>query len=147
MVECSRKPAIGGMTAAATRAELAVVVVILCVAGITVLGGRLQVGDASGAGMAPCAGRLGMFPGQLEGDVGMVEGVTVGVNPIVARQAVISISLEVGWHEISFDLLVAGRADGLVKRCIAINMAGIASKRRAIRLQLVGGESIPKSIV
>ncbi len=147
VVECSRKPAIGGMAAAATRAKLSVVGVILYMAGRTILGGRLQVRDTSGTGMAPCAGCLGMFPGQLEGNVGMVEVVTIGVNPIVARQAIISISLHVGWHEISLDLLVAGCANGLVKRCISIGVAGIASKRRAIRLELVGSESIPKSIV
>jgi hypothetical protein len=147
MVECSRKPAIGGVTGAATIAKLTVVVVVLCMAGRTVLGGRLQVRDASGTDMATSAGRLGMFTGQLERNAIMVEGVAVGVNPIVASQAVISISLEVGLHKISLDLLVAGRADGLIKLCIAIDMTSIASKRRTIRLALVGAESIPKSSV
>jgi hypothetical protein len=34
-----------------------------------------------------------MFPGQVEGNGAMVEVVTVGIDPIVAGKAVISISL------------------------------------------------------
>jgi len=77
----------------------------------------------------------------------MVEVVTVGVNPIVTSQAVISISLEVGLHEIGLDLLMASCTDGLVKPGIAIDVTSIASKRRTIRLALVSGEGIPESIV
>ena len=45
----------------------------------------------------------------------MVKIVPVGINPIVASQAVLAVSLEVSLHEIGFDLFVAGNADGLVK--------------------------------
>ena len=77
----------------------------------------------------------------------MVEIVTIGVDPIVASQAVFAISLEVRLHKLSIDLLVAGGTDGLVKLCIAINMASFTSKRRTIGLSLVGVKGIAKSIV
>ena len=70
--------------------------------------------------MAPCASYRFVFPGQLEGGVNMIEVVTIGVNPIVASQAVIFISLEMVLHEIGLDLLVTGRADGLVKLGIVV---------------------------
>jgi hypothetical protein len=69
-----------------------------------------------------------MFSGQLERDIAMVEVVTVGVDPIVAGQAVVSISLQMGLHEIGLDLLVAGRADSLVKLGISICMTCGADK-------------------
>jgi hypothetical protein len=65
--------------------------------------------------MASSTGNLGMFPGQLEGDIAMVKIMTVAINPIMACQAVLSISLKMGLHEISLDLLVASSADSLVE--------------------------------
>jgi hypothetical protein len=65
--------------------------------------------------MASSTGNLGMFPSQLEGDIAMVKIMTVAINPIMACQAVLSISLKMGLHEISLDLLVASSADSLVE--------------------------------
>jgi len=62
-------------------------------------------------------------------------------------QAFIPVSQEMGLHEIRLDLLVADRTDCLVKFGIAVYMAGAANKRRTVRLELMGGECIPKSIV
>jgi hypothetical protein len=147
VVESSWKPAVGGVTCTTSISKLTFVSIILGVAGITVLGGCLQVGDAASAGMARTTVHLDVLPSQLEGDIIMVEIVIVSIDPIMASQAVPSISLEVRLHEIGLDLLVTGGANGLVKRCIAIDMASVASKRRTIRLALVGGEIIPESIV
>ena len=115
VVKISWKPAIGGVTFVTINPKLTLVSIILAVAGITILGGRLQVSNAACTGMACSTIQLSVFPRQLESDVAMVESVTVGIDPIVAAQAVLSISLEVGWHEFGLDLLVAGHTDSLVK--------------------------------
>ena len=88
-----------------------------------------------------------MLPGQLKGNICVVEGMSVGIDPIVATKAVVSISCKVWLHKIGFDLLVAGRADGLVKPGVAIYVTSIASKRRTIRLASMGCKSVPESIV
>jgi hypothetical protein len=88
-----------------------------------------------------------MLPGQLESDFAMVEIVSIGINPIVASQAVLTVSLEVGLHILNIDLLMAGSADGLIKLCVAANVASTAHKRRTIRLVLVGSQGITESIV
>lgn len=95
MVERGGQPALGGVTGAASIAKLAFVCVILCMAAGAVLGGRFQVRDASCPRMAASAVQWDVFPGQFKGDGGMAESVTVAVDPIVASQAVITISLQV----------------------------------------------------
>jgi hypothetical protein len=75
-----------------------------------------------------------MLTGKLESDFAMVEIMAIGINPIMASQAVIAISLDVGLHEISLDLLVTGNADSLVKHYIAIHVAGFTNKKRTICL-------------
>jgi hypothetical protein len=147
VVERGREPAAGGMAGAAPAAELAFVRVVLGVAVVAVLGGALHIGNAAGSGMAACAGCAGVFAGQLEGYFGVVEIVPVSVDPVVAAQAGFPVSQQVCLHEIGLDLLVAGGADGLVKLCIAMHMASNASKRRTIRLMLVGSKGVPKSIM
>jgi hypothetical protein len=47
--------------------------IVSSVAGITILGSGLQVGDRAGAGMAIPAGRLDVFSSQWESRQGMVE--------------------------------------------------------------------------
>ena len=86
MVEGGGQPALGGVTGAASIAELAFVCIILGMAASAVLGGRFQVCNGSSPGMARSAIQGYMFPGQLEGNVGVVEGVTVAVDPIVASR-------------------------------------------------------------
>lgn len=93
VVERCGKPAVDSVTSAAPVAKLALVGIILCVAGRTALGGRLHVPDCAGTGMACSADQWCMFPGQVEGNGAMVEVVTVGIDSIVAGKAVISISL------------------------------------------------------
>jgi hypothetical protein len=115
VVKISWKPAIGGVTFATINPKLTLVSIILAVAGITILGGRLQVSNTSSTGMACSTIQLGVFPRQLEGNIVVVEIVTIGINSIVTNQAVLSISLKVGWHEFGFDLLVASHTDSLVK--------------------------------
>jgi len=147
MVEGGGQPALGGVTGAASISELAFVGIILCMAASAVLGGRFKVCNTPSPCMTAPTIKGSMFPGQLERDICVVEGVPVAVNPIVTSQAVISIFQQVRLHEIRFDLLVAGSADSLVEPGIAVHMAGFANKRRAIRLFLVGSESIPECIV
>jgi hypothetical protein len=85
-----------------------------------------------------------MLPDQSEGSGIVIEIVTVCVDPIVAGQAIIPVSQDVGLHEIGLDLLVAGCTYGLVKFGIAIYMTGIAKKKGSIRHELVGSECIPE---
>jgi hypothetical protein len=77
----------------------------------------------------------------------MVKSMTEAVDPIVATQAVISISLQMRLHEISLDMLVACRAYGLVELDITIHVASLTNKWGRIRLLLVSGQGISESIV
>jgi hypothetical protein len=56
-----------------------------------------------------------VLPGQRKSNFAVIEIVTIGVDPIVASQAVFTVRLEVSLHKLKFNLLVAGDADGLVK--------------------------------
>jgi len=141
------QPTVGRMAGTAIRTELAVVMIILGMAGIATLGGRFEICNTASAGMTASTDYLGMFPCQLERNLTMIKGVTICVNPIVAGQAVISIRLKVGLHEIGFDLLMTGCTDGTVEPGIASNMASSTSKRRTVRLALVGLEGISESLM
>jgi hypothetical protein len=88
-----------------------------------------------------------MLSGQLKCSACVDEGMTVGVDPIVATKAVVSISCKVCLHEIGLDQLVAIGAHSLVELRKPADMAGLANKRGSICLLLVGGERIPKHIV
>jgi hypothetical protein len=96
VVEISRKPTVGGVTDAATITKLTFMSIIFGVAGITILRGSLQVRNTTGTNMAGSAVQLSVFPSQLEGDIAMAEIVTIGIDPIMTSQAVLSICLEVG---------------------------------------------------
>jgi hypothetical protein len=56
-----------------------------------------------------------MLPGELERNFAVVEIVIVGIDPIVASQAVVTICLEMRIHKLRIDLLVAGNTDCMVK--------------------------------
>jgi hypothetical protein len=74
----------------------------------------------------------------------MAKGMTIGINAIVAGQAVVPICLEVGLHEIGLDLPVAVSTDGLVKGGIAIRMAVPAGKTGTFCTFLVRSQGIPR---
>ena len=63
VIEGSWKPTVGGVTFTTVRSKLTLVSIILGMAGITVLGGRLHVGDTSIVGVASYTIQCGMFPG------------------------------------------------------------------------------------
>jgi hypothetical protein len=48
-----------------------------------------------------------MLASKWEGDLTVVEIVTIGVDPIMASQAVLAVRLKVRFHKVGFDLLVA----------------------------------------
>jgi hypothetical protein len=121
--------------------------IIFGMTGITILWGRLHVSDTVSVGMARYTLQCEVLPGQLEGNFAVVEIMTICINPIVAGQAVLAISLEVRLHKLKINLLVAGHTDRLVKLSIAADMAGLAHKRRTIRLALVGVKGIAKNLV
>jgi len=98
VVEGGRKPAGSGMAGATVRAELAVVGIVHLVAGGTVLGRVLKIGDGPGANVALPTAQAGVLPAELEGDLGMVEGMPEAVDPIVTAQAVTSVVLQMGLH-------------------------------------------------
>ena len=114
MIEGGGDPTGGGMAGAAIITELAIVRIILLVAGGTILAGRFEVGNRPGASVAPATVHPGVFSGQVESDGTVVKFVAISVDPIVTAQAVIRVGLEVRLHKISIDLLVTGSADGLV---------------------------------
>jgi len=115
--------------------------------GKTFLGGCLEIGHLTSAGMALRATDLGMFSGQLESGQTVIKCVTISINPIVTAQAILPISLQVRLHEGSFNLFVAGRTDGLIKTDIAIRVTIRACEGIPIRPGLVRSKGISKSFV
>ena len=147
MIEGGGSPSGCGMAGAAIRTELAIVGIILLVAGGTILACRLDVGNRTGASVAPATVHPGVFSGQMEGDSTVVKFVAISVNAIMTAQAVVRVDQEVGLHKISIDLLVTGSADGLVELAVAIYVTGVTGKRGTIRLVWVGSQCIPKRIM
>jgi hypothetical protein len=147
VVKISWKPATGGVAIATGTSKLTLVSIMLAMAGKTVLRGRLQVSDSSSTSMACSTIQRSVFPRQWEGDIIVAEILTIRLNAIMASQAALSKCLKVGNHEFGLDLLVAGSTDSLVEGRIIVNMAVIASKRRAVRLALMGGENILEGLV
>lgn len=62
MIKGGWQPAAGGMAGCAVRAELAVVVIVLGMAGVTIGRSALVIT----VGVAACTSHLGMLAGQLE---------------------------------------------------------------------------------
>ena len=73
-----------------------------------------------------------MTPGQRVWDIGVVEIIPVGINAIVAGQAVVAIFLAVGLQEGCIHLGMAGAADGLVETGVALGMAVSTDIHRTI---------------
>jgi hypothetical protein len=116
-------------------------------AGITFLGGRFEVGHLASPGMTLRATDLGMFSCQLESYQTVIKCVTICINPIVTAQAILSICLQVGLHEVSFNLFMAGRTDSLIKMGIAICMTIRAREDVPIRLGHMRSKGVSKSVV
>ncbi len=147
MVKCCRQPTSGGVTCTAVTTELTFMRIVLFVTGKTFLGGRLKICDAAGAGMTTAAVNLGMLAGQLESHGGMVEFMTIRVDPVMAGETGGAESCQMSLHEIRLDRLVAGYANCLIESRIAFDMAGAARKRRTIRLALVGNQGISEGVM
>lgn len=129
MVEGCRYPGTGGMADVAVRSELTLMGIILGVTGKTILGGSLQVGEATRPEVTGATFQLAVFAGQLKSKHGMIKIMPIGIDAIVASQAFLAIVLEMGEHEIRIELLMAGGAHRLIDICIAINMAGHTIER------------------
>ncbi len=148
VVEGGRDPAGGGMAGAAIGAITALVVIVFGVAGVAVLRCSFEVRNGAGIQVATAADGLGVLADQLEGLVVVVEIVTIGVNPIVASQAVGPESQHVDLRKDRVHLLVAGCADGLVEwRGIGLPVTIRAAERGAIGFALVGFERVPQRFV
>ena len=147
MVECGRGPAGGFVTVRTVRSEPVRMRVIFGVAGSTIGWGGTQGSQRRGVLVALFTGNRGVQPGQLERDFVMVEVVPVGINAIVATQAVIPIGLQVRLHEIGLDLLVAVRTNGLVHPGEVLFMAIRTRKGSAMILGIVGSSGKTKSVV
>lgn len=88
VVEAGRNPAGSGMADATICPERALVGVIRGMAGVTIGGCRPQVRDGAGTRMTGCAGDSNMFACQLEWEQVMVKIAPVGIDAIMACQAV-----------------------------------------------------------
>lgn len=141
MIEGGRCPAIGSVAGTAVRAQTALVGVVFLMAGRAVFWGRLEVRKGAGIYVTLSALDLGMFPGQLEWYASMVEFVGIGIQPIVAGQAVITKVQGMGLHESRLEPDMAGGADGLVKWWnVGLRVAIFAVERGAVGFDLVGGQ-------
>jgi hypothetical protein len=147
MVKRSRGPTISLMACSAFAAKASLVDVFFGVAGIAILWSRLEIFQAAVLEMALCTRHLGVLPGQLEGYAGVVEIGSIGVQPVMAGQAVVSIIPGMGLHEGRVDFDVAGAADSLVKSNVSLRVAIIAIKWRTVRVDLMSIQGISHHIV
>jgi hypothetical protein len=110
MVEIGRSPTGGGMAGATSGTERTLMGVIRGVTGIAIGGCRLQVRDGAGSRMTGCAGDADMFACQLEWEQVMVKIASVGIDAIMARQAIAAKGKEMLSHEGCIHLFVADPA-------------------------------------
>jgi hypothetical protein len=132
VIEGGRLPAAGGMTRPTIVPQLTVVGIVLRVTGLTCLRGSFKIRDRAGPSVAGPTSQGDVFSGQMENNVIMAEIVPVRVDSVVARQAIIPVSLQMRLHEIGLDLLVTGYTGSLIKFGIGCSVAGAAEKRGTI---------------
>lgn len=135
MVKRSRQPGTGGMAGLAIRSELAVVGVILLVAGITVAGSALE----NIVDMAAQASHIDMCAGQLEGEQVVVK---TGWQPAicgVTGSAVCSVLAVVFIIFLVAGIAVCGRAGEDL-----IDMATLAGHTGVFADQLESGQVVIK---
>lgn len=85
-----------------------------------------------------------MFPGQFKGHSIMIEGVPIGIDAVMASQAVIPVCLEMGLHEVGFDLFMTVQTDCLIEFGIAIHMTVPATEWGTVGLLLMRSKGIPR---
>ena len=120
VIDTGELPAIQRVALAAVAAHVAMMDVIFGVAGTASLRGGLQGRQVAGARVALAAGGRRMFTGQAEGDPGVVKDAPVGIDAIVAGQAVRPKILEVSSYKSCIQAGMAGGAHRLVKCASAV---------------------------
>jgi len=84
------------MTTGTIWPQLALVWILLCMTGKAILRSGLEIGNASSAGVTLAAVQPGMFPRQVEWHIVVIEGMAIGIHPIMTAQAILPIGLQVG---------------------------------------------------
>ena len=96
------------MTGPTIDTELPVVLVVLLVAGVTILQGHLEIAEAARVEMALLARKIHMPAGELERKRIVVEALVEAVHAVMAVEAGRAKGGHVDIHERHIDLAVAG---------------------------------------
>jgi hypothetical protein len=98
------------MTPFARNAQRSLVDIIHLVTGVTISRSGLKLRNGVGGGMTVIADAYSMLTGQREGVNIMVEGLTIGINTVMACQAIIAERLHMRGNKIEVHLFVTGKA-------------------------------------
>jgi hypothetical protein len=109
-------------------------------AGVTILWGGLELCLGARIDMALSALHLCVGSSQLKCNLGVVEIMTVAVNPIVACKAVGTEIEHVTCHEGGIYLVMTGDADVLIETCVNLGVAVVTTECGAVAFSLVGGQ-------
>ena len=110
VIEFRIPPAGWIMAGRAIGAELPFMLILVLMAGITILGCGGKVRPGTGAGVAFFAGRAGMTALQFKGKSGVTEPPAKVIGPIVTIQADRTVRLDMGRGKDGIDLYVAAGA-------------------------------------
>jgi hypothetical protein len=104
------------MTFLARNVQRSLVDIIRPVAGITIRRCGLQFRNGVGGGVTGITGDKVMLTDKREGVDIMVEKMTVGINTVMACQAISAESLHMRGHKTGIQLFVTGQAYGWIER-------------------------------
>jgi hypothetical protein len=141
VIELGGSPAFCGMAFGAVHAETPFVRFLPAVTGEAVLRKRLQVCNGTRVEVTLCAVHRGMFPSQLEGELVVVEVISVAVCAIVAGETIRAEGKQMRLGEGNVHLTVAGLAGvGGEDRDVAV-MTVITGEGRVRCCALVTGQN------
>lgn len=132
MVEIGRSPTRRGVAGAAIVSEPALVRILVSMTGKTSAGCRAQIGDRTGILMTGRTCYRRVPASQREGITVVIETVTVGIDAVMACQAVIPEGLQVVISEGRIHLLMACLTDRLIELPVSRSVTVLALERRPI---------------
>lgn len=147
MIEGGGRPAFGLMAGAAIGAQSIRMRICLYMAALAISWGGTQVCERLVVLVTLITTDLDMFPGQFKGHGIVVKSMPVGIDTVMASQAVIPVCLEMGLHEVGFDLFMTVHTDCLIEFGIAIQVTVPATERGTVGLLLMHSKGIPRQFM
>jgi len=124
-------PTCGRVTLAAILTQVTLMDILLGMAGDAILGGLLHADHGCFGSMTFVTRQYLVFSNQRKSDPGVIEGMSIGFNSIVAIDANSTVCRDMSSHKRLIQVIMASCANGLVERLIPVNMAIGAFERSA----------------